>query len=77
MPRPRRSIAAFCIAVTAFAAFLPGVWSLDPIWFEPLWVLYPSDAPVAYEHPVTAAGEQPLTLFSLLASRGPPSVLFS
>jgi hypothetical protein len=66
-----------CIAVIALAAFLPGIVSLDQAWFEPHWVLLPAEAVVAFCVPLAPDSAQPLPLFSVLASRGPPSPRFA
>ena len=73
MFRPNRSVAGFCIAVIVLAAFLPGVCALDGALFEPLWILLPDEVIVAVDLAVTPCDEQPVSLFSLLASRGPPA----
>jgi hypothetical protein len=73
MLRPNRSVAGFCIAVIVLAAFLPGICAPDALLFEPLWVLLPDEVVVAVERAVIPCDEQPVALFSLLSSRGPPS----
>ena len=73
MPRPSRSIAGVCIAVTVLAAFLPGISSFDYALFEPLWVLLPDQTPVAVYTAVVPCDEQPVPLLSLVSSRAPPS----
>ena len=72
MPRPRRSVAGFCIAVIVLAAFLPGICALDGVLFEPLWVLLPDEVTVALDIPVVPSDEQTVPLLSLVASRAPP-----
>ncbi len=73
MFRPNRSVSGFCIAVIVLAAFLPGICALDAALFEPLWVLLPDEVIVAVDHAVIPCDEQPVALFSLVSSRGPPS----
>jgi hypothetical protein len=73
MRRPNRSVAGFCVAVIVLAAFLPGICALDALLFEPLWVLLPDEVVAAIDLAVTPCDEQPVALFSLLSSRGPPS----
>ena len=74
MFRPRRSVAAFCIAVIVLAAFLPGVSVVGYATFEPQWILLPDEVVVALDLPVVRCDEQPVSLFSLVESRGPPSL---
>ena len=72
MFRPRRSVAAFCVAVIVLAAFLPGVSVVGYATFEPQWILLPDEVVVALDLPVvrqTADADD-----SLVASRGPPSL---
>ena len=52
MFRPRRSVAAFCIAVIVLAAFLPGVSVVGYATFEPQWILLPDEVVVALDVPV-------------------------
>jgi hypothetical protein len=73
MPRPRRAVAALCIALTALAVCLPSLWSLDPLFFEPQWILLSADGLVAPCPIFTAAAPQPIGFLAGLASRGPPS----
>ena len=73
MPRPKRSVALFCVAVIALASFLPGISALDHAWFELEWVLLPDESTVLVEDPLPAAGERSLQLLSLLPSRAPPA----
>jgi hypothetical protein len=74
MPRHRRPVAAFCIAVIVVAALMPGAAWLDAAYLEPIWVLLPDEAPVEHAAPIVSADEQPLVLFSILSSRGPPEI---
>ena len=76
--RPNRAVAALCIAIIAIAAFLPpGLVSVDADWFELDWVLLPPVETVATVQAFVAPPEQSLPLFSLLASRAPPSPSFA
>ena len=72
MPRPSRSAVAFCIAVVAFAALMPGIGVLACALVEPQWILLPDEVSIALSIAVVPGGEQPLALFSLLPSRAPP-----
>ena len=73
MPRPHRSVAGFCVVVIVLAAFLPGFCALDYALFEPQWVLLPDEVVVAVDSPLVPVDEQPVSLLSLVSSRGPPS----
>ena len=73
MPRPNRSVAGFCVLVIVLAAFLPGFCALDYALFEPQWVLLPDEVVVAVDSPLVPVDEQPVSLLSLVSSRGPPS----
>ena len=73
MPRPHRSVAGFCVVVIVLAAFLPGFCALDYALFEPQWVLLPDEVVVAVDSPLVRVDEQPVSLLSLVSSRGPPS----
>jgi hypothetical protein len=73
MFRSRRSVAGL-VALVTIAAVLPGLCAFDgAVLFEPIWVLLPDPAPVLSVLPVVKTPEQPDSLLSLLASRGPPS----
>jgi hypothetical protein len=74
MFRPRRSVAAFCIAVIVLAAFVPGVSAFDCATLEPQWVLLPDEVIVAFDVPVVRCDEQPVSFLSVVESRGPPSL---
>ena len=72
MPRPSRSAVAFCIAVVAFAALMPGIGVLACALVEPQWILLPDEVSIALPSAVVPGGDQPLALLSLLPSRAPP-----
>ena len=77
MFRPRRSVAAFCIAVIVLAAFLPGVSVVGYATFEPQWILLPDEVVVPVDLPVVRCDEQPVSFLSLVDSRGPPALFLA
>jgi hypothetical protein len=68
----RRSVAAVCVAVILVSALLPGAACLDAAYLEPIWVLLPDATPVELDPAPISTDEQPLALFAILSSRGPP-----
>jgi hypothetical protein len=74
MLRPSRSVAAFCIAVVIVAALLPGADGISAALAEPIWVLLPDHTPADLAPIAISPDEQPLELFSILGSRGPPAI---
>jgi hypothetical protein len=72
MPRPPRSAVAFCIAVVAFAALMPGIGVLACALVEPQWILLPDEVFVALAVAVLRPGEHPGSLFPVPSPRAPP-----
>jgi hypothetical protein len=77
MWRPSRRVAAFCIAIVAVAALLPGFSSFDHAWLQPTWILLRDEAPIVWTTPFVAVSEQPSSFHFPLDSRGPPNLLLS
>ena len=74
--RKRKSLAFLCVALVAFAAFLPTVVSNFPVAIlTPLWLVFPAAAIVLVRRKASRCDEQPVSLLSLVGSRAPPSTL--
>ncbi len=76
MRRPRKLVALLCLALIAFAAFAPAVAGGDVLSFlMPVWLEFQPEVAVTLA-PVDSvpAFEQPVSLRSLVAFRGPPAV---
>jgi hypothetical protein len=77
MPTRRKSVVVLCIAAALFAAFAPSL--SDLVWPDTTvqWVLLP-DASIVAAHPIPIiASEQPLRLFAVSGTRGPPPLTHS
>jgi hypothetical protein len=73
MPRTHRSIVVLCIAFVALAAFHPGASILDHAVLEVQWILLPDPGSINVPQLRAVPDEQPLSLLSILPSRGPPA----
>ena len=73
MRKANRSVAVFCIAAIALAAFAPGLGLLATALCEPVWELLPDEVVIAVADPVERTDEQPAPLFSLVSPRAPPA----
>ena len=72
-PRQRRTVAAVCIALVVFSAFLPaGV--PDTVWtvLTPLGLVVPTTEPLAIARTASRSDEQPVALLTLALFRAPP-----
>ena len=72
MPTPSRSAVAFCLAVVAFAALMPGIGVLACALVEPQWILLPDEVFVVLAVAVLRPDEHPGSLFPVLSPRAPP-----
>ena len=77
MPRTHRSIVVLCIAFVALAAFHPGASILDHAVLEVQWILLPDPDSITVAQLYAVLDEQPLALFSVLASRAPPTFVLA
>jgi hypothetical protein len=72
MLKPSRPVAAFCIALVALAAVVPGIASFDQASLQPVWVLLPAEGQAVDAPACIRPGTQPHSLRAALDSRGPP-----
>jgi hypothetical protein len=72
MPRPSRSAVAFCIAIVALAALMPGIGVLACALVEPQWILLPEEVFVVLSVAVPRTDEHPGSLFPVVSPRAPP-----
>ena len=72
--RQRRTVAAFCIALVAFSAFLPAGLS-DTVWaaLVPLGLVVSLIAVTAIARIASRCDEQTVALLSLVLLRAPPN----
>ncbi|MFN7914491.1 MAG: hypothetical protein U0Q55_04065 [Vicinamibacterales bacterium] len=70
--RRRAAVAVVCIAAVAFSGLLLGLAGIDAALLEPQWTFLPDATAPTFAASVPDAGEQPLSLFALSVSRGPP-----
>ena len=71
--RQRRTVAAFCIALVVFSAFLP-VGLSDTVWVTliPLGPVFSLVAVTTIARTASRCDEQPVALLSLVLLRAPP-----
>lgn len=70
--RRRAAVAVVCIAALAFGSLLLGLSGIDAALLEPQWTFLPDLTAPPYVVAAPDACEQPLSLFALSVSRGPP-----
>jgi hypothetical protein len=70
--RARRPLAVLCVAVIAFAVFVPGVAALDLVPPPLEYVLLQQLEPLAVVASIPVATEQPAALRAALPERAPP-----
>jgi hypothetical protein len=74
--RTRKTVAIICIALVAFAAFLPFVAaSVGQAIFTPLWIVLPAVAITVIRRRASRCDEQPVSLLAVLLSRAPPACI--
>ena len=73
--RKRKSLAFLCVALVAFAAFLPSVSNFPVAILTPLWLVFPAAAIILVRRKASRCDEQPASLLSFVGSRAPPSTL--
>lgn len=72
--RSRKTLVLFCLGVVVFAACLPLVSPLFQVVLTPLWIVIPAVVIVLVSRKAARCDEQPVSLLSILLSRGPPSI---
>jgi hypothetical protein len=73
--RTRRSLVLFSIGVAVFSALLPVFGSAFAAVLVPLWIVLPAAAALIVRRRAACSDEQPVSLFSRLLSRAPPTLL--
>jgi hypothetical protein len=72
-PRARTSVAILCIALVLVAGIVPAVAAaLGAVVLVALWIVAPLAAVTVLRRCASVSKEQPVSLFTLLDSRGPP-----
>jgi hypothetical protein len=72
--RARRSVVFLAVGFVLFAAFVPPAAANLPVAiFAPLWLILPAVVITLSRREALRCVEQPLSLLSLVGSRGPPT----
>ena len=78
MRRPRKILTLLCIALIAFAVFVPAAADGDLLAFlMPVWLEFQPELVVVAPLDSTSSSEQLVSLRSLGVSRAPPADLFA